>query len=48
MSALIILLTGFLIGMKHATEPDHLAAVATLASGQQTLAQTIRQGVAWG
>ena len=48
MSLLLILLAGFLIGMKHATDPDHLAAVATLASGQQTLAQTIRQGVAWG
>lgn len=48
MSLPFLLLMGFLIGMKHATEPDHLAAVATLASGQQTLAQTMRQGVAWG
>ncbi len=48
MSMLTVLLLGFLLGMKHATEADHLAAVATLASGHQTLAQTVRQGVAWG
>ncbi len=34
--------------MKHATEADHLAAVATLATRQGSLAQTLRQGVAWG
>src|SRR5262245_7240747 len=43
-----ILFVGFLLGMKHATEADHLAAVATLATHQATLRQTIRQGVAWG
>lgn len=36
------------MGMKHATEVDHLAAVATLAAGKQSLAQTLHQGVAWG
>lgn len=48
MSLLLILLAGFLLGMKHATEADHLAAVATLASGRQSLAHTMRQGIAWG
>ena len=48
MSLLSILLLGFLLGMKHATEVDHLAAMATLATGRQSLAQTLRQGVAWG
>lgn len=48
MSLLSILLVGFLLGLKHATEVDHLAAVATLAAGRQSLAQTMRQGVAWG
>jgi High-affinity nickel-transport protein len=43
-----ILLVGFLLGIKHATEADHLAAVATLATRQSSLAQTVRQGVAWG
>jgi high-affinity nickel permease len=48
MTALSILVVGLLLGMKHATEADHLAAVATLATRQSSLAQTLRQGVAWG
>lgn len=48
MTTLSILLVGFLLGMKHATEADHLAAVATLVTRQATYAQTIRQGIAWG
>ena len=48
MTTLSILALGLLLGMKHATEADHLAAVATLAARQATLAQTLRQGAAWG
>ena len=48
MTTLSILAIGLLLGVKHATEADHLAAVATLATGQQSLRQTMRQGVAWG
>ena len=48
MTALSILVVGLLLGMKHATEADHLAAVATLATRQGSLVQTLRQGVAWG
>jgi hypothetical protein len=47
-TTLSILALGLLLGMKHATEADHLAAVATLAARQATLAQTLRQGAAWG
>src|SRR5580765_6227656 len=47
-TALSILVVGLLLGTKHATEADHLAAVATLATRQGSLAQTLRQGVAWG
>lgn len=43
-----ILLIGFLLGMKHALESDHLAAVATLATRQHSLLSMLRQGVAWG
>jgi hypothetical protein len=43
-----ILILGLLLGMKHATEADHLAAVATLAARQASLGQTLRQGLAWG
>jgi hypothetical protein len=48
MTGVSMLFIGFLLGMKHATETDHLAAVATLINGQSSLAQTLRQGVAWG
>ncbi len=48
MTVFSILLVGLLLGMKHATEADHLAAVATLATRQASLVQTLRQGVAWG
>lgn len=48
MTTFSILLLGFLLGLKHATEADHLAAVATLVTRQTTYAQTMAQGVAWG
>jgi len=43
-----ILLLGFLLGMRHALEADHLAAVATLATASPSLNHTVRQGIAWG
>lgn len=39
---------GFLIGMRHAFEADHAAAVATLATKSQSMAHTIKQGMVWG
>jgi hypothetical protein len=48
MNAFTMLTIGFLLGLKHATEADHVTAVATLAAGQRSLSQIIRQGVAWG
>ena len=48
MTGASILAIGFLLGMKHATEADHLAAVATLASAQSSFTQTMKQGMAWG
>lgn len=46
--ALSLLFLGFLLGMRHATEADHLAAMATIASRGNTLRQTALQGAAWG
>lgn len=48
MTLLSILLIGFLLGMKHALESDHLAAVASLATRQHSFLSTLRQGIAWG
>jgi hypothetical protein len=43
-----ILFLGFLTGLQHVLEADHLAAVASLATRSRGLAQAARQGVAWG
>lgn len=43
-----MLVVGFLLGLKHATEADHLAAVATLATRSGTWRDALRQGAAWG
>ena len=43
-----ILLLGLLIGMKHAVEADHVAAVASLAGRNQSLHDALRMGLAWG
>ena len=38
---------GLLLGLRHAFEPDHLAAVSTLATRQGRLADACRLGLAW-
>ena len=43
-----ILLLGLLIGMKHAVEADHVAAVASMTSRNQSLRGALRMGIAWG
>jgi ABC-type nickel/cobalt efflux system permease component RcnA len=43
-----ILLLGLLIGMRHALEADHVAAVATLATRSRGAGETLRVGMAWG
>ncbi|MBO0332122.1 high frequency lysogenization protein HflD [Sneathiella sp. CAU 1612] len=45
---LSILTLGFLIGMRHALEADHVAAVASLASGSKSIRETIFHGAVWG
>ena len=43
-----ILVLGLLIGMKHAVEADHVAAVASLAGRNRSLGDALRMGLAWG
>jgi high-affinity nickel-transport protein len=43
-----VLLLGFLLGMRHATDPDHVVAVTTIVSQQRSLARAARTGVLWG
>ena len=39
---------GILLGMRHALEPDHLAAVSTLLTGERTSARAAWLGASWG
>jgi ABC-type nickel/cobalt efflux system permease component RcnA len=47
--ALLSLITvGFFLGMRHATDPDHVIAVATIVSRQRSIRSAALIGVAWG
>ena len=45
---LSVLLLGFLLGMRHATDPDHVVAVTTIVAQQTSLARAARTGMLWG
>ncbi|MDR7483726.1 MAG: urease accessory protein UreH [Armatimonadota bacterium] len=46
--AVSMLALGFLLGMKHAMETDHVAAVATMAAEQRSVWRSSLVGVVWG
>lgn len=39
---------GMLLGMRHALEPDHLAAISTLLTGERNIRKAAWLGVYWG
>jgi high-affinity nickel-transport protein len=43
-----ILLLGFVLGMRHATDPDHVVAVATIVSRERSLKAAAPIGMLWG
>ena len=43
-----ILALGFILGIKHALEPDHVIAVSTIASRSKRLWSSSLAGVFWG
>jgi len=43
-----LLTLGFLLGMRHATDPDHVVAVATIVSGRTGLLRASAVGALWG
>jgi ABC-type nickel/cobalt efflux system permease component RcnA len=45
---LSIIALGFFLGMRHATDPDHVLAVATIVSRQRSIRQAALIGVLWG
>lgn len=47
-SGLGILLIGFLLGMRHATDPDHVVAVSTIVSRERSILKASWIGILWG
>ena len=45
---LAIAILGLLLGMRHATDPDHVIAVTTILSRERRLVVAARIGVVWG
>ena len=39
---------GFFLGMRHATDPDHVLAVSTIVTRQRTLRAALLIGILWG
>src|SRR5215470_13089737 len=48
LTALTIVLIGFALGMRHATDPDHVVAVTTIVSKQQNIRNAALIGILWG
>ncbi len=42
------LFLGFLLGMRHATDADHVVAIATIVSRERSVAGSALIGAAWG
>lgn len=47
-SFVAILVLGFVLGMRHATDPDHVIAVTTIVSKQRGIARAGLIGALWG
>jgi hypothetical protein len=45
---LAILTIGFLLGMRHATDPDHVIAVSTIVSRERSILKAALIGILWG
>jgi ABC-type nickel/cobalt efflux system permease component RcnA len=46
--ALSLILLGFFLGMRHATDPDHVIAVSTIVTRQPTVRAALLIGSLWG
>src|SRR5438874_6057005 len=47
-SLLSALAIGFLLGLRHATDSDHVIAVSAIASREGSVLRALRIGAAWG
>ena len=48
MTLLVTFITSLLLGMRHATDPDHLVAVTTIACRERSVRQAAKVGALWG
>src|SRR6476469_7211022 len=48
MTLLSILFLGFFLGMRHATDSDHVVAVTTIVSRQRQIGTAAMTGIFWG
>lgn len=48
MTAISLILLGFMLGIRHAIEADHVAAVASLAVGRQSFLSVAGRAALWG
>ena len=48
MSLLAVIGVGFVLGMRHATDPDHVIAVTTIVSRQRSILRAGLIGILWG
>ena len=48
LNVVFFLLLGFFLGMRHATDADHVVAIATIVSRERSVAGSARIGAAWG
>lgn len=47
-SGLVILMIGFVLGVRHATDPDHVIAVSTIVSRERSMPKAALIGILWG
>ena len=48
MTLLVTFITSLLLGMRHATDPDHVIAVTTIVTSERSVAKAARVGALWG
>ena len=48
MSLLLTFITSLMLGMRHATDPDHIVAVTTIVSRERSVVKAAAIGAVWG
>jgi ABC-type nickel/cobalt efflux system permease component RcnA len=48
MPFILVLVLGFVSGMRHALDPDHIAAVSTIVAEHRNIRRSVRIGAFWG